>query len=100
MSSTRSPDRNYYLDLELADFSAIETVKKQFKMLSLHYHPDKAMERGATPDEIDRCTAKFVVYQSAYQLLSNQIEKDHYDRWLQEATGFQQRSRKPDKAAA
>ncbi|KAF1768032.1 hypothetical protein GCK72_007993 [Caenorhabditis remanei] len=51
-----------------------ETIQKNYKKLTLRWHPDK------NPDNIDECTQQFRLLQAAYDVLSDAKEREFYDR--------------------
>ena len=64
--------KNLYQLLELPDLSGIETVKRQFRMLAMRYHPDKHPEN---PEFEER----FKSISAAYEVLGNEAKKREYD---------------------
>lgn len=64
--------KNLYQLLELPDLAGIETVKRQFRMLALQYHPDKHPENPEFEE-------KFKSISAAYEVLGNELKKRDYD---------------------
>lgn len=64
--------KNYYKILEVTRNSSIDEIKKKFKELALEYHPDIS-KHNKTHDI-------FVVINEAYQILSNDSERYHYNQ--------------------
>ncbi|KAK5658234.1 hypothetical protein OQA88_2209 [Cercophora sp. LCS_1] len=65
--------RDYYADLELSGTADAVEVKKQFKKLALKYHPDR------NPGKEDQAKEKFVVIQTAHEILTDPALKAKYD---------------------
>ena len=63
---------NYYQVLELDNKSSISEIKKAYKKLALKYHPDKN----------DGNSEQFIKISEAYQVLSDPIQKEKYDKDL------------------
>lgn len=68
--------RNYYADLELVIGADVVDVKKQFKKLALKHHPDR------NPGGEDAAKDKFIVIQTAHEILTDAAVKAKYDAYL------------------
>jgi DnaJ-class molecular chaperone len=62
----------YYADLEVEENATPEDIKKQYRKLSLQYHPDRP-----TGDEM-----KFKTINEAYEVLSDNAKRQQYDHSL------------------
>jgi curved DNA-binding protein CbpA len=67
--------RNYYLILELVNFSSREAVKGAFKRLAFQYHPDR------NPDNSE-AEEMFKLINEAYRVLNDPNKKYRYDELL------------------
>ena len=65
--------KDYYKILGIAEFESAENIKNAYRKLARQYHPDVA---GNTIEALQR----FKDINEAYQILSNKIKKDEYDR--------------------
>ena len=65
--------KDYYKILGIAEFETAENIKSAYRKLARQWHPDIA---GETPDAILR----FKEINEAYEVLSNKIKKEEYDR--------------------
>ncbi len=65
--------KDYYKILGIAEFESAENIKSAYRKLARKWHPDVA---GNTPDVL----SKFKEINEAYEILSNKIKKDEYDR--------------------
>ncbi|KAF9197197.1 DnaJ- protein scj1 [Haplosporangium sp. Z 27] len=74
---------DYYKVLGLDRSASVKEIKKQYKLLSKKYHPDK--NPGNKEAE-----AKFVEVAAAYEVLSDQDKKNIYDRYGEEGLKQQQ----------
>src|ERR1043165_9200058 len=67
--------KNHYLILFLNETATSEEIKKQYRILSLKYHPDK---NGGDKEAAE----KFREVAEAYKALSDKQEKQKLDTWL------------------
>ena len=65
--------KDYYKILGVAEFESAENIKSAYRNLARKWHPDVA---GNTEDVISR----FKEINEAYEILSNQVKKEEYDR--------------------
>lgn len=65
--------KDYYKILGIAEFETAENIKSAYRKLARKWHPDVA---GDTPEVI----AKFKEINEAYEILSNKVKKEEYDR--------------------
>lgn len=65
--------KDYYKILEIDEFETAENIKSAYRRLARKWHPDVA---GNTSEVI----AKFKEINEAYDVLSDKIKKDEYDR--------------------
>ena len=65
--------RDYYEILGVPRSASEENIRKAFRKLALEYHPD----RNKSPDASD----KFKEINEAYQVLTNQEQRQNYDRF-------------------
>lgn len=65
--------KDYYKILGVAEFESAENIKSAYRKLARKWHPDVA---GNNPDVISR----FKEINEAYEILSNQVKKEEYDR--------------------
>ena len=65
--------KDYYKILGVAEFESAENIKNAYKKLVRKYHPDIA---GNSDDILKR----FKEINEAYEILSNKVKKDEYDR--------------------
>lgn len=65
--------KDYYKILDIPEFSTSEEIKSAYRKLARKWHPDVA---GNTPDVISR----FKDINEAYEILSNAIKKNDYDK--------------------
>ena len=82
--------KDYYKILELNEFESAENIKAAYRKLARKYHPDIA---GAS------FIGKFKEINEAYEILSNKIKKEEYDRarrFYNYAKGEKTESNKPD----
>ena len=59
--------------MQVSSKASIKDIKKQFNKLANDFHPDK------NPD-CDICEEKFAKLSKAYEVLSNEESKAHYDQ--------------------
>ena len=72
--------KNYYEILEVNRKASGEMIEKAYKLLVKKYHPDVY---AAEPREV--CEKKIREINEAYDVISNEILRDRYDRELEEA---------------
>lgn len=65
--------KDYYKILGVAEFESAENIKSAYRKLARKWHPDIA---GSTPDVM----LKFKEINEAYEILSNTVKKEEYDR--------------------
>lgn len=65
--------KDYYKILGVAEFNTSEEIKTAYRKLARQYHPDVA---GNSQEAL----LKFKDINEAYEILSNQVKKDEYDR--------------------
>ncbi len=65
--------KDYYKILGVAEFESAENIKSAYRKLARKWHPDVA---GNTEDVISR----FKEINEAYEILSNTVKKEEYDR--------------------
>lgn len=73
MNISRNPVKNYYEILEISNNATQDVIKKSYKQLVIKYHPDKNKTENNTENKT------FIQIKSAYEILSNPIEKQKYD---------------------
>ncbi|KAF9166863.1 DnaJ- protein scj1 [Mortierella sp. AD011] len=74
---------DYYKVLELTRSASVKDIKKQYKLLSKKYHPDKNPGNKEAEE-------KFVEVAAAYEVLSDKDKKNIYDRYGEEGLKQQQ----------
>ena len=67
--------KDYYKILGVAEFESAENIKSAYRKLARKYHPDIA---GNSSDIL----LKFKEINEAYEILSNKIKREEYDRTL------------------
>ena len=65
--------KDYYKILGIAEFDSAEDIKNAYRKLARKWHPDIA---GNTKDAL----LKFKEINEAYEILSNKVKKEEYDR--------------------
>ena len=65
--------KDYYKILGVAEFESAENIKNAYRKLARKWHPDVA---GSSEDALNR----FKEINEAYEILSNVIKKEEYDR--------------------
>lgn len=70
-------DKDYYLVLELTPQATERDVKKQYKVLSLKWHPDKNV--SLSDDEKKVAEHKFKKISEAYATLMDDVKRREYD---------------------
>ncbi|KAH6855651.1 hypothetical protein B0I37DRAFT_411629 [Chaetomium sp. MPI-CAGE-AT-0009] len=75
-------DRDYYADLELSSTADAVEVKKQFKKLALKFHPDR------NPGKEDEAKEKFLVIQTAHEILADPVTKSKFDAYRQRTSRY------------
>lgn len=66
--------KNYYKILEISRNASEKEIKKAYRLLAIKIHPDK----NSQPD----ATLKFIEITEAYEVLSNNRRRQHYDQLL------------------
>lgn len=76
------PVKDYYRILGVEPGSDIATVKRAFRKLAMHHHPDKT-------DKTTENTSYYQELQEAYQTLTDPVKKEQYlyNRWLEKSMG-------------
>lgn len=65
-----------YEVMQLDTEATVAQIKKQYKVLSLQYHPDKATEEQKTAHE-----AKYIDITKAYKVLTDEETRKNYEEW-------------------
>lgn len=73
--------KNHYKTLELPVSASAAEIKKAYRRLARHYHPDKN-------DDEERATRFFQEIQAAYEVLSDPARRKAYDRTLLQDGGY------------
>lgn len=77
----KSKDKRLYDVLGVSPNASIEEIKKSYRKLALHFHPDKIEKRGdGNPDDGD----KFKEISHAYSILSDPEKRSLYDEYGEE----------------
>ena len=79
--SKNLPKITLYQILQLPESASSAEIKKAYHKLAKKYHPDKIPD-NATEKQKEATTEKFRILKSAYELLSNEKSKKHYDQQL------------------
>ena len=66
--------KDYYKILEIGRAASEKEIKKAYRLLATKFHPDK----NSQPD----ATTKFIELTEAYEVLSNNRRRQHYDQLL------------------
>ncbi|CAJ0908576.1 13457_t:CDS:10 [Entrophospora sp. SA101] len=77
--------KNYYDILEVKKDASEEEIKAAYKRMSRKYHPDKATKNGLTTEE---ATEKFQELHTAYEELTEQVQKQARRKKLSSQTGI------------
>ena len=72
---------NLYNILDISDNSSLDDIKRAYKKKALLYHPDKHM--NLSKEEIEKNTTKFRQIRVAYEILSDKIRREKYDKMNQ-----------------
>ena len=72
LSGGKMAEEDFYEILGLSSSSSIKDIKKQYNKLVGEFHPDK------NPN-CTYCEEKFSKISKAYEILSNEESKKHYD---------------------
>lgn len=64
--------------LGLKESATMKQIKKQFKLLSLKYHPDKAQTNSDDPEEAQKV---FVKISKAYQVLTDEETRENWEQY-------------------
>jgi molecular chaperone DnaJ len=74
--------KDYYKILELEPSATLQEIKKAYRKLAQHFHPDKNLN-----DQY--AVIHFADIKEAYEVLTNPSKKDHYlqQRWYQQSSG-------------
>jgi curved DNA-binding protein CbpA len=77
--------QDYYALLELPDpdtsTSTSDEIRKAYRKLALRFHPDK------NPDDVEAANKRFLLIQSAYEVLSDEQERAWYDAHREQILG-------------
>jgi curved DNA-binding protein CbpA len=77
--------QDYYGLLELPDPSTStatsDEIRKAYRKLALRFHPDK------NPDDVEAANKRFLLIQSAYEVLSDEQERAWYDSHREQILG-------------
>lgn len=65
--------KDYYKILGVTEFDTAENIKSAYRKLARKWHPDVAGNSS-------ECLTKFKEISEAYQILSNKVKKEEYDR--------------------
>ena len=65
-------EKNYYAILDIPTFATEDDIKIAYHKKAFKYHPDKNQSSGAK--------GKFLEVAKAYEVLSDKIKRDAYDR--------------------
>jgi curved DNA-binding protein CbpA len=63
--------KDYYSILQVSSKDSLSKIKKQYKKLSLKYHPDKNKTKEASE--------KFIFINEAYDVLKDDYKRGRYD---------------------
>jgi curved DNA-binding protein CbpA len=77
MNEINSNKENLYNILQINNNASFDTIKKSYKRLSLKYHPDKQINSSLSIDEKNN---QFIKIRNAYEILSDPIKRQNYDR--------------------
>ena len=72
-------EKDLYNILGVAKTASQDDIKKAFRKLAMKYHPDR------NPDNREEAEAKFKEAKAAYDILSDEQKRAHYDRYGYEA---------------
>ena len=75
-------EKDLYNILGVAKTASQDDIKKAFRKLAMKYHPDR------NPDNREEAEAKFKEAKAAYDILSDEQKRAHYDRYGYGAGGF------------
>src|SRR3989338_4683713 len=70
--------RDYYDILGVARSASADEIKKAYRKLAHQHHPDKA---GSDPKRKTESDTKFKEINEAYQVLSDDTKRKHYDQF-------------------
>lgn len=68
--------KDYYQILGVSKDASGEDIKKAFRHLALHYHPDQ------NPDNPKEAEEKFKAINEAYEVLGDEQKRRHYDQLI------------------
>ena len=72
------PTVNYYDLMQINPRAEIETIERVYRILAARYDPRNA--QSGDPE-------RFRMLTEAYQVLSNPVKRNEYDRWLESSQG-------------
>ncbi|KII72700.1 Chaperone protein DnaJ [Thelohanellus kitauei] len=64
----------YYTILGVTWTASVDEIKEAFRKLAIQHHPDK------NPGQEEVCSQMFIRIRKAYEILSDDQEKRHYDK--------------------
>jgi DnaJ-class molecular chaperone len=82
----KKEEKNPYVILDLKKNFTPAELKKNYRILALHYHPDKYRENDKFT--LEEAIAKFKSIKNAYDLLMDEDAKEYYDKTGQIPEGY------------